>query len=683
MTVNTNYHLISKMVALLTKLGISAQDCELAEKYLNEQADDEILDQFERKDLMTISRQLVDEAKDITDQIRKVKGKEKKEVYVRFFNVVYAIGHDTCSSLYWYNAMDREDAYDLYKRMVVYIAIHIEHPGSLFHDEYSCLLQMVQNKPENLLEVLPALRKEGGLYAAVALAMYFGIKYETPGEVSAVDVALMEEYEEIILKNFDEWLAEQNSTAHADIITAIREKRQVGAVTGRIEMDDMNEKERRRFQFITSLAYLNFQLSDVLLALVRTCAVVNTEVMVHSLGDVYIGDGGSRTDIAFGGMDYDELFHIEPATYICWAAGRRYDQILMRQLEKNQESYLKVMERDECRRLVLVNRNACGYIANSVQVLDSVECVLDALKDVMQKATPSLYEQTVKSAKPDYEPVIEKLVADTPHAELAREYLWGNCRFSELVPYDKEFGDGFSGVYYSLKPVMQKFRKHCDDPDFINRCRAFVVLRKYQRIQYDMEDNALSKNDGLVQFFAGLDSEQVGIAYQLQAFSLLYKEVPKSASNYDAVIEKYVKSVENIFSNFLNKNPEESIAVFSKADPEGRYLGLHILGKEPQKYKKEILSYAKNSSRLVFYELCRILCGQKDWEDDVKALLNGKKASERELAIRVLLKWQEDGSDYDALFSQILETEKSTKLVTLLQTEMKLQGKDKSKELSI
>lgn len=159
MTVNEDNKLISEMVALLAKAGISAQDCELAETYLNGQAGDEVLDQFERKDLMTISRQLVDEAKKITEQVKRSR---TRKTCVRFFNVVYAIGHDTCRSLFWYNAFDREEAYELDKRMVVYIAIHIESPGCLFHDEYSCLLRMVQDKPENLLEVLPSLRKEGG-----------------------------------------------------------------------------------------------------------------------------------------------------------------------------------------------------------------------------------------------------------------------------------------------------------------------------------------------------------------------------------------------------------------------------------------------------------------------------------------------------------------------------------------
>ncbi len=100
MTINADNQQISKMIALLTKLGVSAQDCELAKKYLNGDAGDEVLDQFERKDLSGGTRQIYDDAKRI----------------VRFFNVVYAIGQGSCHSLFWYNAIDRAEEYELYKR---------------------------------------------------------------------------------------------------------------------------------------------------------------------------------------------------------------------------------------------------------------------------------------------------------------------------------------------------------------------------------------------------------------------------------------------------------------------------------------------------------------------------------------------------------------------------------------
>lgn len=670
MTINADNQQISKMIALLTKLGVSAQDCELAKKYLNGDAGDEVLDQFERKDLSGGTRQIYDDAKKITNQIRTVKGREKKEVCVRFFNVVYAIGQGSCHSLFWYNAIDRVEEYELYKRMIVYISMHMDYPGWLDHEDYSCLMQMVQYKPAVMLEVLPSLREAGELYAAVVLAMYFGSKYEAPGCVSAEDAALMEEYEDIVLGSFEEWLAGQGCTVCEQAVAAIRRKQPAGNIIGRIDMANMHKTEKARFLFLTSLAYVNFQLSEVLTEMVRTCAVVNVEETLRSFHNVYIGGGGARADIALRGGDFEEVFRIDPMLYICWAAWSHYRQILVRQLEKNEEKYLKVMQQDQCRELTFVCKRSFGYAANSSSVIEEAEAALNTLKDVLQQENPRLYQQVVQSVKQDHEQMISRLVDATPHAELAKEYLRGNCSVSELYPYDEEFGDHFqsgpySTQYYAVKKIYQEYEKHCNDQDFLNRCIVYLVFRQIVGINGISEWKYFSSAEDLKQFFDLLGGEQLDIKHQLWAFVLLYKE---SARYQNAI----VKGVEDIFAGFLREKTQETLDAFKRSTSEGRYLGLHILGREPQEYRQEILSYAKDSSNLVSHELRKILYEQKEWEDDVKTLLNGKKASERELAIRVLLNWQQEGRDYHALLIQALENEKSAKLVTLLQRELKL-----------
>ena len=77
------------------------------------------------------------------------------------------------------------------------------------------------------------------------------------------------------------------------------------------------------------------------------------------------------------------------------------------------------MEREKCQELVHIYmrawRNGIPRVVSEV-----TEDVLITLKNVMQKANPDLYEQVVRNAAPDYEPVIELLVPPTPHAELAK-----------------------------------------------------------------------------------------------------------------------------------------------------------------------------------------------------------------------------------------------------------------------
>ncbi|HBV82951.1 MAG TPA: DUF4132 domain-containing protein [Lachnospiraceae bacterium] len=670
MTVTSDNKLIGRMLDLLNKLGISQRDCDLAERYLREEVDDEVLKQFVRKDLSVPSYNLYSEGWTITRQVNK---SANRTVFVRFFNIIFAIGHGTGHRLFWYEALNIEE-YALYKKMVTYMSGVTEDEESFFqYNEYSQLMKMAQHNPQNLIEVIPYLKEESELYAAAGLAMYFCRKYENPGIVEAEDEAYMAEYEDIVLECFDSWLAGLGCAAHEKVISTLRKKKQAGDFIGRIEHTSMKMEEQRTFCFLCTFAYLNFQLSDVLLAVIQTCAAVNAELMLVSIRYVFIGNNGCRTHFAFRGMDYDELFHIEPALYICMAAINNYDKILVRQLEKNQESYRKVMEREKCQELVHIYmrawRNGIPRVVSEV-----TEDVLITLKNVMQKANPDLYEQVVRNAAPDYEPVIELLVPPTPHAELAKEYLLGNCKVSELYPYDKEFGDRFEDGLYKVKKVLDKFKKHNFDEAFIDRCRVFLILRKFPHIEYEMQECIGEK--GLSEFFAKLDKEELDLAHQLQAFALLYKE----NLQYDNEIKLLKKCVEEKYTKFLQENREEAIQMFAIADAEARCFGLCLFEKDPQFYKQEILNYTKDSSSLVRRELVRIIGSHREWEEDVKTMLNGKKASQRELAIWILLRWQEKGADYHELLSWALENEKSGKLVTLLEKVLKIQEKDQPKK---
>ena len=68
---NPNSRQISKMIEVLKDLEISQQDCELAQSYLSGEVGDEVLDQFERKDLTRLSYQFETKARAVTKQIEK------------------------------------------------------------------------------------------------------------------------------------------------------------------------------------------------------------------------------------------------------------------------------------------------------------------------------------------------------------------------------------------------------------------------------------------------------------------------------------------------------------------------------------------------------------------------------------------------------------------------------------
>ncbi|MDE7183963.1 MAG: DUF4132 domain-containing protein [Lachnospiraceae bacterium] len=674
---------ISKMTELLKELGVSPHDCELAQSYLSGDAGDEVLDQFERKDLSGSSYQFETKARAVTKQINKA---DKRAVCARFFNVLYAIGRGSCHGLFWHHTYEMAEECAFYKRLHVLIDSYMAHPNYLTNKAYDHFWEAVQNNPMLLIEAVPDLKKERALYAAVALALYFCKKYENPTPVSKEDTAYMEEYEQILLTSFDEWLAGQGCAAHEEAVLALRQQKPAGHMIGRIEMGQLRTEEMECFYLISSLAYRNCQLSGVLLEIVRACVVINAEETLNTFVDMnetlaiifrsryHTGDD-TMADLDRKGADYDELFHIEPTLLICWAAWLNYRLILTRQFEKNQESYLKVMEPEECRALLQICTHTQRQVSAQWWGTDIVEYTLNTLKDILQRENPQLYQKLVQDVKQDHEEMINRLVPDTPHAETAREYLRGNCEVSELYPYEKEFGDGLSIGRYAIESAMESYRKHCKDEAFFNRCAVFLILQKMERADCVFY-NVFADEAQLKQYFAALDSESLDCAHQLQAFAILSKD----NSYYSIRIKMLDRVGEEHFARFLQENPEETLAAFANASSEARALGIRLLDRDAQRYKQQLLGYAKDSSSVVFRELCAILCRHREWEDDIIKLLSGKKASERQTAVCVLSKWQEEGGDYRALLMAALEKEKSANVIKLLKWKLNIKEEQKPKE---
>ncbi|MDE5824171.1 MAG: DUF4132 domain-containing protein, partial [Lachnospiraceae bacterium] len=132
----------------------------------------------------------------------------------------------------------------------------------------------------------------------------------------------------------------------------------------------------------------------------------------------------------------------------------------------------------------------------------------------------------------------------------------------------------------------------------------------------------------------------------------------------------------NAFAGYLNsERREEVIAAFPGAKAEGRYLLLLAMRKDTARNKQEILNCASDTAKLVKEELMDILYSQRDWEDEVKALLEAKKAAQREIAIQVLSHWQQEGgnNNYNGVLLQAMEKEKNAKVLALLQGALNIQ----------
>lgn len=117
MVINAEDKRIIRMLIFLEKLDISGPDCALAEKYLDGRVGDEVLDQFQRIDFTTV--QIPDEVLQELDAIEwEIIGRgEGYPLWIRLFNVLFAIGHNTSSVLFSHSCVNGER----YKAMVIYI----------------------------------------------------------------------------------------------------------------------------------------------------------------------------------------------------------------------------------------------------------------------------------------------------------------------------------------------------------------------------------------------------------------------------------------------------------------------------------------------------------------------------------------------------------------------------------
>ncbi len=664
---------LTELFAILPELKISEHECALAKQYLTGEAGEEVLGQFQRIDysLIAISS---DAHYDLNRVMKRLDRKETRAVCIRLFNLLFAIGHASCVRLFYFGSEPQtsfEQAQEcaLYKRITILIERWFRSVCKLVLRD---IRKIVQGNPENLRNSIEPLRKEGRDYLLIALTDYFFMKYTEQTALLkennltekidfSEDAALLKEYEEGVLESLYEWLQQQSCFQCDSLIDAIREHRLTRELLKNIISNSPTEEEYHQLCHINNMAYLNFQLSDLLRDVVRVCLAVDAEKVLfafRNVSEVLIGDSSN----------YDDLFWIEPDCFIRWAAVEKNLPILKRQLEKNQSSYLKAIE-GEGYTTFFHNKHS-----KRAPIEDWIDAI-NALKDVLKEENPTLYEQ-IDAARPYYNKVIRYLVMDTPHADQMRAYLRGKCSISELYPYQEEYR-----TRYISYDFLDGHQRHCNDTEFFDRCKAYIVLTgsEYTRVVARQTEEVAQ----VEQFFQLLDAQKMDIAHQISGFIVSYKADEKWRG---CKLEPYVEGAVNVFARYLNgARRQEAIEAFSGAAVEGRYLALHTMRKDIMQNRQEIMHYASDSAKLVREEFLDILCTEnkllyKDqgWLEDIKTLLGAKKAQQRELAAQILTRWQQEGGDFHELLLQAIKKEKNAKVLTLLQNALCIQEKNLS-----
>lgn len=660
---------MQKIMEVLEQVSLNENQLTQLEAYLSGEAGEEVLETLGFEDLSKVP------SDKFVRLFRELVNKGRKEEAGRLFNIVFAIGQSTCYSFVPIDMITQNQGIttDAAKKAAVYAAMLGMNQYGLHHGiVIKTLIDIADKKPENLKTAIAYQKHELDNGKLVLLAAYFLAKYpnvvmEVPvgednqnkGFLSGVgklfgkktekaeqnilvgkeDMELMQEYEDITVNSLGNLF--QNQMRQADLQTLIYDIDHNRISENTLQLvRAQNTVSRFLLKLLGGMAYLNYQLSMRLRNVVMVCLAVSVDEMLNIMEAI---SSNLRTDIRVDGRNYDKVFGIDSSKYICWAALKGHKNILEAQFEQNRESFLAVME--------TVDMGASNRMLSVIREKDQ-----------------SLYREMQKNGhNKDKEKLIQMLLPKNQSADAVRAYLRGEEEIASLYPYEEEIGEKYYYGGSKERTLLQDYRKNYNDGAFFRRCQVFML---FKRAGYFFREDMVKKSNIDAQLvkklFHAFDAEKLDLIHQVNAVIMLYDTL-----YIDRWKKVFLDAVREVFDEYLKERREETITAFSKAEAFGRYFGLSVMRKNVQENKAEILSYSQDSAKVVKEELLSILYEQKNWEQEVMALLSSKKAAERELAIRVLLHWDE--SKYAQDFAGMLEKEKNAKVRSLLETALKLE----------
>lgn len=633
---------IGKMMDVLEKLNLSENQLSAAEDFLSGRAGKEILERLPFQDLSGVP------SGETIKIFRDLEKKGKREYIVKFFQVLFAIGKATCYLLIPVNILVEDKGGSGYEyapeeKAAVYAMWIGAASYALGGYTINTLISDAEKNPENLKKAMKYQGDGSANGRIVLLAAYFILKYGEERRVEEEDAALLQEYENIMISNLELIYNNQIDKGAAQEIKDAIYKNQM---TERILRLAAKKTDISDFmiKLLGGMSYLNFPLSIKLKNVVRVCFAADMEKTLDAIRTV---SKGLSMDIGLKGGAYDRIFGIDSEQYLRWAAKMGYQEVLKEQLNNNRECYLKVMNQVD--------------MEFSNQMLEIVGEQDHALYEKL------LAEERLHGKSRKMEEMIRLVVDNTPNVHVVRAYLRGEAGIDSLYPYIDEIKNKWGNGSPKTRELLKEYEKTYQDEAFARRCRVYVLLKgKGYFFLENIRDRERLKEERLKELLEDMEKEGLAMPYRLLGMSILYDGMD-FYYNQD-LRQHFLDYISEYFMGYLETGKEEMVKAFQSSEAFGRFFGLHVMRRDTEKNKNEILSFAPDSAKMVREELLDILYGQSGWEEEVKTLLVSRKAAERELAVRVLLRWQGEGNTYQDLLARALEKEKNSKVKALLES---------------
>ena len=665
---------LESAIKLLEQFNLTEEQTDDLECYLTGEKGEEVLTGLPYKNLTSLSRN----DNSVFNGLLK---RGMMEEAGRLFHILFAIGGTTCASLLPYG-MDGKGLAYLWK-----LPVDKAKAGAVYASDISTylfrmtrgipsLLELMENDaeaikkaylladhPQNIKNIPSTAMHPCGNTKLVLLASYFILKYpnaenflkkeekanslltgmgklfgkapEISRHIEKEDLSLMQQYEAILTDNLGNIY--EPHTMPLSILGEIKQAILKNQVDDRILKlaNRKNKINNYTLNLLGGTAFLNFSLSDILRNIVKVCFAVNMQDMFTAVAAI---SSGYWMDIRKIGGDYDDLFDIDSRILILQAASRELETVLKTQFHKNKTVFMKTLE----------NANAH----------DS-----SVMMKVLQQEDRPLFLQQQKNGTKERDKLIDMIIDKNPVIHQVRQYLRGEAGVSSLYPIEDQIYSkyGYGSNLNQIKNLLESYAETYRDQNFYNRAIVYYFLKNSSYFFYwglIVNTNLNTQNTRRV--YTAFDSEHLDAVHQLKFYSMMYQYFYNEKHK-----ELFKKTSVEIFCKYLTVNQEEILAALKGSDAFGRTFAIEVLSKNAEEYKADILSFSQDSSKLVREALQKTLCGQKDWEEEFLAFLSSKKAAERELAIRILAKW--DKKKYQTELASALEKEKNSKLRTLLQ----------------
>jgi len=478
------------------------------------------------------------------------------------------------------------------------------------------------------------------------LSKVFGAKEnKETGNFTGSDAELFKGYEALIVENSG--LVFENMPEHdrKRIVEYVRTGRDGGEIP-----DNIKALGGKIAMYGTGASYLmprlligncinNIRYSVCFRNLIRLCLYGDNlpktmDIMMNASKKV----GDTTDDKVLGIISvWKKTFSPDTVKLICWCAGQgdAYHKTLLWLADEEPDAYREAID-------------------------TSVSRICAILSELIKKERPSLYEKHYKSdeKKENMQRDIADKFADHVDAQYRNtviNYLLTGDSLDNLYNIEAALMNtsGFHASYYVVLNSLDNYISMLGKDNFSKRCVVFLGFRGYYSYMTRFFANGKLVTEMVKERFCDFQDIGLSVAKQWQIGCGMAQNIYS-----DTWKAEYVAVLKDIFSDYVDAQPDECITAFSASDADGRAFAVEILGRKNDVYKKEIFGYFGDGSKAVKEAMVKLFKEKTDWMPEVIERLGSKKAAERELAVAILGQC----GGYTEELKKALETEKSSKV---------------------